>query len=174
MAHREGEASTHRFRRYLHSQSPEGSPLREQIVPNRILLSDHATPVPAHQRKQRKFPLFAMKTSPKRQLPEGNIFTNRGIVPSGAVFEGEGRNSLGRLLLKSQRKRTETSLTLFNKLILTPFNFVRPNNPAHSASSLRDRRMQTPKSKPKSADRTSRSRPSCHRTLEEWSRGRRE
>lgn len=80
-------------------------------------------------------------------------------------------------MIKTQRKKTESSLTLFNKLILTPFNFVRNNTPpskTRSASTLRERkvRLQTAKCKPKSAEVKKLPRgEACHRTLEEWTRG---
>lgn len=80
MAGREVEGVAHRFLRYVHTSPEETTAARPQIIPNRILFSDHSPLTPANTHKKRKLPLFTRKPSPKRQPPEGNIFTNRGII----------------------------------------------------------------------------------------------
>lgn len=154
MSGREGEGHAHRFLRYIHTSPQEAATQREQIIPNRILLSDHSL-TPAQNHKKRKLPLFTRKISPRQRLPEGNIFTNRGIITHSG-FEGAPRGSLSRITLKSQRKKTESSLSLFNRLILTPFNFIRNNVPPNnirSVSTIRQKKTKPniARSKPKSA-----------------------
>lgn len=80
MTGREIEDQTHRFLRYIHTSPEETTAHRAQIIPNRILFSDHAPLTPSNTHKKRKLPLFTRKPSPKCHPPDGNIFTNRGII----------------------------------------------------------------------------------------------